>query len=322
MRSVLVWRDGSVHAAPSDAQLTKAVQDPQSLVWLDLEGEPHQHDDELRKRFKVSPLTLEIVAEQTQRAKLAQGEKYTHLVVHGLAFDPDTVQGHLPELDIIFGPNFLITVHTEPLAWLKDLGQAAKRDGTALQHGVAFLLHAVLDTLVDSYFPVLDQIDDLVDDLENQTVRGNDAVQGSIFRVKRTLALMRRVISPQVEVFNSLMIRSDDVIPAEARPYFADVHDHLVRAFEILDSYRDLMSGLLDVYLSTVSNRLNVIMKQLTIYAAIFFPITFITGIFGQNFGHSPQVDHDGGYNFWIVLGIMALIVAGQVAYFRWKRWI
>lgn len=322
-RDVLLWRGGAVKWAPSDAQLTRAMQDPQSLVWIDIQGDPRAFSDELSQRFGLSSLTLDMIAEQFERSKLVQGEQYYYLVVHGMMFNPDTIGGKLPELDIIFGKNFLITSHLEPLVCVRDVRQATERDGAAMQRGVAFLLHALLDALVDSYFPVLDQIDDLIDRLENDTVRSGvaDSVQGRIFSVKRTLALMRRVISPQVEVFNSLLIRADDIIPSEARPYFADVHDHLVRAFEVLDSYRDLMSGLLDVYLSTVSNRLNIIMKQLTIYAAIFFPITFITGVFGQNFGHSPQVEHDSGFNFWIVLGIMTLIVVGQIAYFRWKRW-
>src|SRR5262249_12013975 len=137
-----------------------------------------------------------------------------------------------------------------------------------------------------------------------------------------SLAQMRRVISPQVEVANALITRTGETIPREMEPYFADVHDHLVRAFELLDSYRDLMSGLLDVYLTTVSNRLNVIMKQLTIIATIFLPITFITGVFGQNFGHSPQVDHDAGFNFWIVLLLMLAITGGQIWYFRRRGWM
>src|SRR5207248_11349504 len=114
-----------------------------------------------------------------------------------------------------------------------------------------------------------------------------------IFRTKRYLAQMRRVISPQVEVMNSLITRTGDLIPTEAEPYFADVHDHLVRTFEVLDSYRDLMSGLLDVYLSTISNRLNEVMKQLSIIATIFLPITFITGVFVQIFCISHQVEHE-----------------------------
>src|SRR6266446_7714179 len=191
-----------------------------------------------------------------------------------------------------------------------------------MSQGIAFLLYALLDALVDSYFPVLDDIDEIIDDLEDVTVNStSNDVQVRIFRIKRSLAQMRRVISPQVEVANALVGRTRKFIPAKAEPYFADVHDHLLRAFEVLDSYRDLMSGMLDVYLTTVSNRLNAVMKQLTIIATIFMPITFITGVFGQNFAHSPQVEHDGGYNFWIVLVAMALISIVQIWYFRKRGW-
>src|SRR5258708_19251963 len=128
---------------------------------------------------------------------------------------------------------------------------------------------------------------------------------------------MRRVIITQVEVTNTLLARASKFIPAKAETYFADVHDHLLRAFEVLDSYRDLMSGMLDVYLTTVSNRLNVVMKQLTIIATIFMPITFITGVFGQNFGHLPQVERDNGYLFWIVLAFIRLITLLPICYFQ-----
>src|SRR5260370_39402918 len=139
----------------------------------------------------------------------------------------------------------------------------------------------VLDSLVDSYFPVLDQLDAIIDELEDVTINStSNEVQVRIFRIKRSLSEMRRVISPQVEVANALLTRAGRFIPAEAQPCFADIHDHLIRAFEVLDSYRDLMSGILDVYLTTVSNRLNVVMKQLALIATIFLPITLVTGVF------------------------------------------
>ena len=170
---------------------------------------------------------------------------------------------------------------------------------------------------------MLDTIDDLIDELEDVTVTDtSNEVQVRIFRIKRALAHMRRTLSPQVEVANALVARTGKLIPAEAEPYFADIHDHLIRAFEILDSYRDLMSGMLDVYLTTVSNRLNEVMKQLTIIATIFMPITFITGVFGMNFGHLPQVEHDGGYFFWITLLVMGIITVTQIWYFRRRKWL
>jgi magnesium transporter len=266
------------------------------------------------------------MSEEHERAKFTESDDYFYLVVHGLEFDARTEEDNTPKLDIVFARNFIITVHLESLPWLDQLHEEAKKNDPEehlMSRGMAFLLYAILDALTDSYFPVLDDIDGLIDDLEDVTVtETSNEVQVRIFRIKRALAHMRRTISPQVEVANALVARTGKLIPAEAEPYFADVHDHLIRAFEILDSYRDLMSGMLDVYLTTVSNRLNEVMKQLTIIATIFMPITFITGVFGMNFGHLPQVEHDNGYFFWIALLLMAILTVIQVWYFRRRKWL
>jgi magnesium transporter len=140
--------------------------------------------------------------------------------------------------------------------------------------------------------------------------------------MKRAVAYLRRVVSPQIEAVNALVTRTNGFIPREDEPYFTDVHDHLIRVFEVLDSSRDLMSSMVDVYLTTISNRQNEIMKQLAIIATIFLPITFITGVFGQNFAHSPQVEHDLGYNFWIVLIFMGIVTIAQLLYFRYRKWL
>jgi magnesium transporter len=219
-----------------------------------------------------------------------------------------------------------VTLHREPLEWIDKLRESVRADTSDEspgKRGHAHLLYAILSGLVDSYFPVLDDLDDVIDQLEDLTVSTtSNLVQARIFHIKREVAHMRRVISPSVEVTNALITRTREYIPADTEAYFSDVHDHLIRAFEVLDSYRDLMSGLLDVYLTTVSNRLNAVMKQLTIIATIFLPITFVTGVFGQNFGHMPQVEHDGGLNFWLVLLLIVIITVGQLWYFKRRGWM
>lgn len=326
MQHTLLWQNDTLQSDVSQAALRAARGDARTLLWIDITGEVGKSVSMLAATCGLSRITLDSLRDQTERAKLVQGKDYFHLVAHGMTFDPTAQTSDTPKLDIIFGANFLVTVHETEMPWLKELWdavRAGKTEENEMERGTAFLLHAVLDALVDSYFPVLDDLDDVVDDLENVTVQDtSNQVQGRIFRMKRSLAQMRRVISPQVEVANALITRTGDLIPREAEPYFADVHDHLVRAFEVLDSYRDLMSGLLDVYLTTVSNRLNVVMKQLAIIATIFMPITFITGVFGQNFGHLPQVEHDNGSAFYIVLAAMAVITAGQLWYFKRKGWL
>ncbi|MDQ6662480.1 MAG: magnesium/cobalt transporter CorA [Chloroflexota bacterium] len=327
-QQLFVWQQGKLNTDESITNLHTVLQDPQALIWLDIkiEGDALKCASMLTSVFNLSHLTLDTIEEEKERARLVRGHSYFHLVVHGLDFDPQTSEASTPKLDIVFGKNFIATLHRSRLPWLDEVSESIRNDDSEeniMSQGMSFLLHDILDTLVDSYFPVLDTLDDLIDDLEDATVNeASNEVQARLFRIKRSLAQMRRVISPQVEVTNALITRTGDLIPTEAEPYFADVHDHLVRTFEVLDSYRDLMSGLLDVYLTTVSNRLNQVMKQLTIIATIFMPITFITGVFGQNFGHSPQVEHDAGYNFWIILAVMGLITLGQILYFKYRKWI
>ncbi|HEX8036128.1 MAG TPA: magnesium/cobalt transporter CorA [Ktedonobacterales bacterium] len=322
----LVWQNNKILADVSHAVIARVQDDPHALLWLDLEGDPQAFGPTLAKTFGLSPITIETIDEEHERAKLTQGHNYFYLVVHGLVYDEKTDEAAMPKLDIVFGQNYLLTIHRAPLPWLTTLRESirtGKLEDNLMSRGTAMLLHAVLDALVDSYFPVLDDLDEIVDQLEYAAVKKNtNEVQARIFRMKRALSQIRRVISPQVEVANALITRTGDLIPREAEPYFADVHDHLVRTFEVIDSYRDLMSGLLDVYLTTVSNRVNEIMRQLTIISTIFLPITFITGIFGQNFGHSPQVDHDGGWNFWVALALMGAITAVQIWYFKRRGWM
>jgi magnesium transporter len=328
VQRALLWQDGKLMADESTRTIKNALQDPAAVVWLDLimDHDPEQYMSILRSVLKFSHLTIESIREEHERSKLTQGIGYFYLVMHELDFDTTTGEASTPKLDIVFGKNFLVTIHQSTMPWLDNVYDAIREDEdkqNLIGRGTAYLLHAVVDALVDSYFPVLDTLDDLIDELEDSTV--NDAsneVQARIFRTKRSLAQMRRVISPQVEVANSIIIRTGELIPTEVEPYFTDVHDHLIRTFEVLDSYRDLMSGLLDVYLTTVSNRLNQVMKQLTIIATIFMPLTFITGVFGQNFLHSPQVETDRGMNFWIVLAAMAIISVAQIWYFKSRKWI
>ncbi|GCE12045.1 magnesium/cobalt transporter CorA [Tengunoibacter tsumagoiensis] len=328
MQQLFIWHNGTLTADASVEEIHTALEDKQAVIWLDLQvdGNLAKYRDLLSSVFKLAPITIESMEEQKERSRLVEHHTYFNLVLHGLTFQRETVEASTPKIDIAFGHNFLITVHREEMSWLSGLLNAARSKTTEehlLAKGVPRLLHAILDSLVDSYFPILDDIDDLIDELEDAAVeKANTTVQSQIFNAKRTIATMRRVISPQVEVSNALIMRTGDFIPGDVEPYFSDVHDHLVRTFEILDSYRDLLSGLLDVYLSTVSNNLNVIMKQLAIISTIFLPITFITGVFGQNFGHSPLVEHDNGYNFWYVLGFMLIISLIQIWYFHHRRWI
>jgi magnesium transporter len=262
----ILWQNGDVHTNPPLENLPEILNDPQALVWLDIQGDCTPFERTLKDVFKLQKITILTMCEERERAKFAESDDYDYIVVHGLVFDATTGEAETPKLDIVFTKNFIITSHRGSFPWLDELLEEARKNDPEehlMSRGVAFLLYTIVDALTDSYFPVLDTIDDLVDELEDITVTDtSNEVQVRIFRIKRALAQMRRVLSPQVEVANALVVRTGKLIPAESEPYFADIHDHLIRAFEILDSYRDLMSGMLDVYLTTVSNRLNEVIKK------------------------------------------------------------
>ena len=323
---VALCRAGQTRQDPTPEEIAATLGHTADVVWTDVQGEPAGAYQRLSGVYHLTPTIQEIVLDEAARSRLVESHGVYAAVVHSIGFDEQLEDAIINRITIIFGQGFLITMHLEPAPWLDQLWTTAQKDGGAeglMGRGLARLLHSILDTLVDTYFPVLDLLDDLIDQLEDATVNDtSNTVQVRLFRMKRATAALRRVISPQVELTNSLITRTDSLIPTEVEPYFADVRDHMIRVFELLDSYRDLLSGLLDVYLTTVSNRLNGVMKQLTIIATIFMPITFITGVFGMNFGHMPQVEHDLGFNFWWVILGMIIISAAQIWFFRRRGWM
>lgn len=218
---------------------------------------------------------------------------------------------------------YLVTIHREPLPPLDQ--QRAQLAGRAL-HSEQFLLYRVFDALVDSFFPVLGEMDDEIDDLESAVLANPTQHQlERLFSLKRQLIAMRKVITPQRDLFASSVDQIAQLpgLELDERDYFRDIYDHLIRISDLIDSYRDLLSGATDLYLSTVSNRQNDVMKQLTVIATIFLPLGFITGFFGQNFSYlvthliSPQ------WTFWVIgVGSMLATCAGLLVFFQRKGWV
>jgi len=316
--------DGQKLVNPPLDQLHAWIADPQTAVWLDLDAATSDEVQIVATACDLMDLTVEDISKQGQRAKLESFEErgYAVLCMHGLAFDPQSGAVSVPELDAVWGKNFLITAHPSDLPVLQDDRHTPDMQCKNVGKSPSYALYTVIDRLVDSYFPVLDSMDDAIDELEDTIVQDpTPAVLERIFTLKRSIGVARKVTSPQLEVFNRLIARDEEFIDPAYTVYYRDIYDHLVRTFEVIDSYRDLMSSALDAYLSTVSNRQNEVMKRLTVIASIFLPITFLTGFFGQNFGHMPQVEHDFGALWWVALLGMALISAGQLFYYRHKGW-
>ena len=273
-----------------------------TFFWLDLDR-PEAGDLEiLRELFEFHPLALEDSWKFGQRPKLEEYEGHVFLVVYGASPDAD----RLVEVHCFYSERYLVTIHRDEAPSLAAVRERYERRG-AVDEPVR-LLHAVVDGLVDSFFPTLTELDDRIDELEDTIfLRASDAQLQEIFAMKRLLVGMRKVVSPERDLFASLVATGVPGMSADDERYFRDVYDHLIRISDLIDTYRDLLTGAMDVYLSTVSNRLNAVMKQLAIIATVFMPLTFLTGFFGQNFPF--LVRHIGGWPAFLALGI-ALEVA------------
>jgi magnesium transporter len=315
--------DGRKVIDPPPGELAQWRQDPYAHIWVDLESPTPEELDLVARTFGLMDLTVEDFLHRGQRAKLEGFDGYNVLIMHGMAFNGVDFSVEVPEIDIVLGKTFLITSHEGKIPQILRDPQGPEHACAVLGKSPTLALYGIVDRLVDTYYPVLEAIDEAIDGLEERVLtKPSPDVLAQIFTMKHSLGLLRKVISPQLEVFNRLIAREDEFIDPKYVVYFRDVYDHLVRTFEVIDSYRDLMSNAMDAYLSMVSNHQNEIMKRLTVFATIFMPITFVTGVFGQNFGHMPQVEHDNGFFWWLALLGMLLISVAQIVYYRRNGWI
>jgi magnesium transporter len=289
------------------------------FFWLDLDKPDADDFKILSDVFKFHPLAIEDSEHFGQRAKIDDYDDFVFLVLYGAVADDD----RLVEVHCFYTEQFLVTVHRdEAPAFIELRTRYAKREKPIERPSL--LLYRIIDGLVDSFFPILADFDDRIDELENGIfIKADDAQLQEIFQMKRLLVGMRKAITPQRDAFARLMggVAELPGLNDEDERYFRDVYDHLIRISDLIDSYRDLLTGAMDVYLSTVSNRLNSVMKQLTIIATIFLPLSWLTGFFGQNFGF--EVKHIADWGTFVALGLGTELVALAMllVYFKRRGW-
>lgn len=314
--------DGQHLIDPPIETLRACSAEPNAHMWVDLESPSQDELQEVAAIFGLMDVTVEDLDQDGQRAKLESFDTYNVLILHAMRFDSQDLSVEAPELDIVLGRNYLITSHKEMPEIMHD-PRGLQHTGTVLRKGPTLMLYHVVDRLVDSYYPVMDQIDETIELLQDRILQTTTPeLLEQIFALRHSLSYLRKVVSPQIEVFNRLIAREDEFIDPAFAPYFRDVYDHLIRTFEVVDSYRDLMSNSMDAYLSMVSNRQNDVMKRLTAVTTIFLPITFLTGLFGQNFRDMPQVQHDNGYLWWFIFFGMVTLSVAQALYYRKIDWL
>lgn len=295
---------------------------PKALLWIDFDGEPDESSEPiLTGVFRFHPLAVDDALEETHTPKVDDWGEYIYLVLSAMVFDPtDGLSLTTKELDIFLGKNFVVTHHDEPIPSIEKARNLFFRDRRYTSHGPDHLLYKIIDDLVADYMQVVEAIDDQIDRVEDEvlTKAAPDTLE-RIFTLKRIILSMRRILSPQREVLNKLARDDFEVIDPHDRVFFRDIYDHLVRLHDVNESMRDLVSGSLDTYLSVINNRMNDVMKTLTIITTLFMPISFLTGFFGMNF-----FEPVAGLTSWTsrpAFALMLLIFAGvPIGMFIWMK--
>jgi magnesium transporter len=272
------------------------------FFWLDLHRPTEEDFQLLRDVLKFHPLALEDSEQFGQRAKLEDYGDFVFIVFFGASPPPD--EDRLVEVHCFYSERFLVTIRRDEAPACEALKERYSKRPAPLEKPIA-LLYRLLDGLTDSFFPPLEDLDERIDELQDDMIKGpSDAQLQEMFAMRRSLVVLRRAVTPQRdltgELAKGLQVVQD--MDEEAERYFRDIYDHLIRLSEMIDSYRDLLSSAMDVYLSTVSNRLNIEMKRLTIIATIALPLIVISGFFGQNFGF--MVRHIDSIESFLGLGI------------------
>jgi magnesium transporter len=319
MSSHLVDASGPQEVALDRAALER-LRERSDFYWLDLHGAAEDEIALLGEVFGFHPLAVEDATHFGQRPKLDVYDGYVLLVAFGAAPDEDD----LVEVHCFYSERFLVTVRRDSCPAFRDVrDRYARRPGEP--GDPVLVLHRVVDSLVDSFFPLLADFDDFIDAVEEGIFASPDEEQlRRVFLMKRRLVTLRKVVSPQRDLMATVANGVAELpgMSPDAEHHFRDVYDHLIRLTDVIDSYRDLLTGVSDVYLSTVSNRLNAVMKQLAVIATIFLPLSFVTGFFGQNFGW--MVDRIAGPVPFVGLGIGIELaaLAVLVVYFRRRGWL
>jgi magnesium transporter len=290
-----------------------------TFFWLDLDRPDADDFEILREVFGFHPLAVEDSEHFDQRAKIEEYDDFVFIVVYGASPDED----RLVEVHCFYSERFLLTVHHDDCPAFAEIRRRYLERDEAIDRP-SLLLYRIIDGLVDSFFPILADFDDRIDELENDIfLHADDRQLQEIFRMKRLLVGMRKAVTPQRDTFAGLTGGAAQLpgLAEQDEHYFRDVYDHLIRISDLIDSYRDLLTSAMDVYLSTVSNRLNAVTKQLAVIATIFLPLAWLTGFFGQNFGW--LVGHVGGWPAFVGLGIgiEVLTLLLLLAFFKRRGW-
>jgi magnesium transporter len=300
-----------------------SLKNTNTTSWINIIG---IHDinllEKISEGFGIHPLVIEDIVNATQRPKIEDYGNYLFVVMKILSLDKQTKNIEGEQLSIILGKKFIISFQEKENNLFEDVKNRIRKGRPKIRSsGQDYLLHALIDAVVDSYFVVLEEVGELIEDFEKGILENPaQTLQNDIYRLKREVLFLRKSVWPVREILASLQRNESSLIKEQTTVYFRNAYDHIVQVIDTIENFRDLLSGMLDSYLSSVSNRMNEIMKVLTIISTIFIPLTFLAGVYGMNFKYMPELDLHWFYpTLWATMVTVAILM---LVYFKKKKWI
>ncbi len=297
--------------------------DTATTTWINIDSiEEIPIIEKLGRAYDLHPLILEDIVTAGQRPKFDDYGKYAYIVLKMLSYNDVNHMVESEQVSIVLGPSFVISFQErigDIFDPIRDRIRAAK--GRVRKMGADYLAYSLIDAIVDSYFGILEKIGEKVEMLEDELIdHPMESTLRQIHVLKREMMSLRRSIWPLRELIGAMQRDESPLIAGQTRVYLRDVYDHTIQVIDNIENIRDVVSGMLEIYLSSISNRMNAVMKVLTIIATIFIPLTFVAGVYGMNFRYMPELEWRWGYP--AVLALMAAIAGGMLIYFRKKRWL
>jgi magnesium transporter len=323
VRALLLDADGKLHTGLDVAAVAEAFATKKGLLWLDLPQIGYEEQLILRDVCHFHPLAVDDCSNgRVDPPKIDDYGDYLFIVTQSVAYATRSERLLLAEIDTFLGPNYVVTVRGQTVSAIDELFVRASENPHLLTRGADFLAHTVLDSLVDLLLPAVEEMEETLDALETRILEHAERdILAEVLLLKRNTLRLRRSILPQRDLVNRLSRGEFALISRDALIFYRDVYDHIVRVEEILEGLRDLADGALNSYLSAVNNRMNEIMKALSVVAGVFLPLTLIASIYGTNLDYSV-FGFEFEQGFLLMLVVMAATALGLVTYFRYRRWL
>jgi magnesium transporter len=300
-----------------------AFRNKSSVTWLNIDG-VHQPEiiEQIGKSFGLHPLVAEDIASTGQRPKMEDFDDYIFVVLRMLRFDEKENETKTEQISILLGRDFVVSFQEREGDVFDHIRERLRSNkGRIRKLGADYLAYALIDAIVDNYFMILEKLGETIEDIEDRLITNptSETLQ-TIHDLKREMIFLRKSVWPLREVINRLERSESALINKSTFVYLRDVYDHTIQVMDAVETFRDMLSGMLDIYLSSVSNRMNEVMKVLTVIATIFIPLTFVAGIYGMNFRYMPELEQ--AWSYPTILILMLIVAMLMVVYFRRKKWI